>query len=448
VRFARWLPPLAAAGFVMSGSFKEAPPFNLLPIDLTVILAVVTLLTCVARVLRTRRLSRSTGIVLLGFVFLLPAILYAPHTVYATEKVSRLFTLTLLSALAPTLLIRTTDGVRRLLWSWVAVCSGIVLIAILSPQHVADYAGAARTAVGANTIALGRAAGLVIVVTVLGAMWRRLRPSVALPLIAVSIYALLQSGSRGPLLSVVAALLAVVTLAPKRPRSVAVVGLLLLVGGGIYYSFSQAPLYARERIAVAISGGLESASPERVELFRVAWHSIQTKPLGLGLGGFASIAPGGDLYPHNLPLEVWSEAGIFLGTLFLAWLVVQLIRGRAIATDFTGSAVFASFVFMLMNTLVSGDLNDNRVMFFALGIAAATASLRSAEIEGALVAASAELQRMPEDANSPPDRTLPSSIALDGRSLIVDASFRGRPHERRLPARTRPPGHFPLNSGQ
>jgi hypothetical protein len=72
------------------------------------------------------------------------------------------------------------------------------------------------------------------------------------------------------------------------------------------------------------------------------------------------------------------EAGLILGTIFLIWLAVGVCRAHSITVDFVGGTVFAVLVCLLGKALVSGDLNDNRVFFYVLGIALAAYGLARA----------------------------------------------------------------------
>ena len=88
--------------------------------------------------------------------------------------------------------------------------SGVAFILVLSgvfdPKTVSDYAGAPVTGLASTTIELGRASGLVMIVAVVGLVMRRVRWWVAVPAAALAGLAMLNSGSRGPLLAAIAAI--------------------------------------------------------------------------------------------------------------------------------------------------------------------------------------------------------------------------------------------------
>jgi O-antigen ligase len=146
--------------------------------------------------------------------------------------------------------------------------------------------------------------------------------------------------------------------------------------------FVAAPLYARERIATTAGGQLTGDLGTRLELYRLAADSVLGHPLGLGWGGYARVAVPGYAYPHDLPLEVLAEAGLVCGGIFLVWLVWTYATIWRVRAGFVGSAVAGLLTFGLLNALVSGDLNDNRTVFFTLGLGLAVAATAARERDG------------------------------------------------------------------
>ena len=82
--------------------------------------------------------------------------------------------------------------------------------------------------------------------------------------------------------------------------------------------------------------------------------------VGVGTGGYASIATTGALYPHNIVLEIGSELGI-LGLLafaaFVISVIVRLLRLIARGGESAGwsGLLLTLFVFSLVNAQFSGD---------------------------------------------------------------------------------------------
>jgi hypothetical protein len=353
----------------MAGYVKEAGLLAWLPFDMTLGLAILTALLVIIRLVTSPVPQQMHGVIL-AFVLLIPPVLYSASTDYGTDKVGRLFAFTFLSALAPVVLIRDRRDVARFLWALVAMGGVVVVSALINPQLSSDYADAPITTESVDTIGLGSAAGVVLVMFGIGLIWNSV-PLLAVVPAAAAVYVLLQSGSRGPLFSALLAVLAGVVLTRTRPRfrRIAVFGALLAVG--VLIAYSAAPAASRSRIAGFLEGDTAGSVDARVQLYHDAYESILKHPLGIGWGNYEGIAFGGYTYPHDLPLEVLAEAGVIFGGLFLLWICHVVIRTHRITTDFIGAAVFAIALFWLGKALVSGDINDNRVLFYALGVAVA-----------------------------------------------------------------------------
>lgn len=367
---AAWSPPVAAVGFVMAGLFKESDVLQLVPVDLTLFLAAAAALAIGIRVVRSP-VPRQLHGVLGAFLLLLPAAFFANVSSYGSDKVLRLFTFTLLAIAAPVVLIRTEADVRRFLWTWAVICGIVVSGAVFDPTPSGTYEGAPISAANIDTIALGSAAGVVLLVAALALMWRQLPWVIGIPIGGVAIVVLLQSGSRGPLISAAIAIGVAMLAAPRRPPLLRVIVVIAAAAGGIVAAFAAAPIYAQRRITAFFEGQTSGSVGVRVELYRSSLESILQHPLGTGIGQFERIAPLGLYYPHNLALEVLVESGIILGGLFLLWLLVAYVRTRSIARGFSGMCAFTLLTYLFANALTTGDLNNNRELFLALGIALA-----------------------------------------------------------------------------
>ena len=128
---------------------------------------------------------------------------------------------------------------------------------------------------------------------------------------------------------------------------------------------------------------LESiAYRERQQSWATAWEAFTAAPLlGHGPGGFAWIHHfGARTYPHNIALEIASEAGAVGLALLggLLWITVRriwtLCRSGA---PLTANAWFAIgfFFFALIGAMSVGDLIRNHFLFFAIGMVAGCTSL-------------------------------------------------------------------------
>lgn len=369
---------LAFAGFLSAGHFKADPRFAWIPVDLTLLTAAVTIgsmLWCCYR----QRFVLPVGAVrmlLLFLLFTLPLIWTDWHA-YAGEKSSRLLTLTALAALAPFVLCPDRAAVRRFVHALVLIGGVIALDAgaslLLSGRDLPRL-----TAFGASTIALGRDLGVPLIWLSMLAIERKIGAVPAVLALAGMGVLMVSSGSRGPLVAALGSLLIVGLLVYlRRPGLMIRFALAVATILGIFlYGMSAAPGPSEYRVRTFLQGDLGRSELSRLTAYEASWRLIQERPLGIGWGGFAShIDParqGGEVrqYPHNLFIETLLEAG-WLAGLYLAGLLggalYALFRYHYVAEV---RVTLALLCFALINALVSGDLNDNRLVFAltALGL--------------------------------------------------------------------------------
>ncbi|MDZ7315366.1 MAG: O-antigen ligase family protein [candidate division KSB1 bacterium] len=211
-------------------------------------------------------------------------------------------------------------------------------------------------------------------------------------LVVILTAAMLVSNSRGPIASFV--------------FSLAVLGLIniqhikikhLIQGGSailltIIVLFFILPEQVTSRYLDLFGGGsdvvskVHSAYTINTRLF--AWQtavsaalsSVRSFFFGIGSGGFSSLFYGLDvrLYPHNMLIEVFCELGLvglillishfyILFSLFFAKL--KNIGGQ---DKFTFLGFVMAAIFLTFSAQFSGDLNDNRRIWFFLGLALAS----------------------------------------------------------------------------
>lgn len=132
------------------------------------------------------------------------------------------------------------------------------------------------------------------------------------------------------------------------------------------------------------------------ELYKSAINAFFNKPvLELGIGGFSTYYTGVDQrsYPHDIFLKIGSELGILRSISFLAlvgfcfaYLMHLQRNSRNKKYIILPQQFLLLLLFMLLNSCVSGDINDNRAFFVWIGVAYALGNiLRSEEISKNLI---------------------------------------------------------------
>ena len=166
---------------------------------------------------------------------------------------------------------------------------------------------------------------------------------------------------------------------------------------GLVVSFTKLPEIATARVVTVWKSGyhMKEAAYARTEMFIWTARRIPEHPiLGHGTGAFATDRGGQDerAYPHNIILESLYEQGVVgavIVGLFL-WLIFRRWRqaSRFVYLYELDIGIFQIvhmagllFLFLFTQAMKSGDINDNRFMFFGAGLVIAAFSLVRRSVE-------------------------------------------------------------------
>lgn len=300
--------------------------------------------------------------------------LHPPVTDYGQQKVSHLITLTLLSALAATV-IRDERGITVLAGVWVASATFLAASTLAGAQNLS---GRAVGFDDANPIWLGRAidSGLVALVWLL--RHRRVRLRYGLPVLGVLVAAAFATGSRGPLVAAMVGVL-VILVADLRHRITTAVALVGVAAAGLAVVLLS-PIAATSRVAGLVTDPSATlADSARPALWSSTLKLIEQRPGGVGYGNWAD-ATGARIvaYPHDLWLEVTAEAGWLVGAALIAVTVavVAALWLRAPGRPHLALAL-GLLVTETIAVSVSGDLNA-RTFFCLLCLGYAALRMRPA----------------------------------------------------------------------
>ena len=185
------------------------------------------------------------------------------------------------------------------------------------------------------------------------------------------------AGSRGPVLSFILTVGVFVILSFKRIfLRVIVVGSLLSV---LWISFA-----ANEMSGIGKSDRLvtknSTSKNVRLKFINRSFELMSIYPLGVGIGNWQPYCnktkPYHLLrheYPHNLVLEVFSELGVIGGILLLLLLLKSIYFTFNRMLKYSNNSkiytlLFYLQVFLFINSLFSGSLNDSRLLFVIISI--------------------------------------------------------------------------------
>lgn len=330
---------------------------TLLGISFTTVAAAITLPVVVYEILRWLPRIHPVALFVLPLfgVFALHMIFVPPATAYGEDKVLKWLTITLMTALAASLL-RDEKSIHTFCWAWIVASTGLALVA------VTGFQGERAEGFDSNPIWLARAMGTALVMLFWLATQRKVRVPVLLVLSVLLAVGIIATGSRGPILAVGVGA-AMVAMFSNRYRIRKVIA--ILVGAGAaYWAVTVLPFFAESRFVSLLVDGDNDLS--RSIFWTVTPGVIKSHPGGVGVGNWSLYAgaPRQFEYPHNLFLEIFSEFGVAIGVAFMVLMVVLgillLRRGKEAPVAIAVLALLGSET---ANVFVSGDLNGRTFWF-------------------------------------------------------------------------------------
>lgn len=392
----------AAPGVIVlllyAGYIKESSAFRWVPADLTLMAAGLVIVGVVARLFTQKWVPKEVGPILGLFMVFSPALFWsAQNTSYGADKTGRLFTITLLCGLASVVLI---SSMRRVWWFlWWTVCFAVLMALLARFDPSTQHLYGRLAAEGSNTIAIGRAVGAGIVCLAGLLLAKRTRWWLAIPVCLFLALSLLGSGSRGPSVGVVAALISLSWLRQGRHRirdTVLTATFLILAG---WWALGRVNSFAVNRLSLLFADDQGDSIQARSAIFAKTLGVTLSTPQGLGWGDLEQVLSPSAKYPHNVLLEVFAEGGWLAGIALLCVMVIAIRRSRVVAP------ILGLLVFWTVNTFVSGDLNDNRALFALIGVALVAPRLVR-EAQGSGVAEASGSRRRPSQIPNSPQGTL------------------------------------------
>jgi O-antigen ligase len=387
-------PPVLLALFVFVPYFEAAPGIRSIPFDPTAGLAALVLLALALRLLsgepwRFPPAPYAIALAVLG-VLVLVGLFRSAAPNFGEEKTLKFFTVTLLTALSPFVLLTTRADVRRFLY---AIVAGGLLVTVLTPilpPTVAEgiatqYDTKGRYSFGGQIFPARFLCTAALVLLLLpGLVQTRSRWRWAGPVAALGVaYVALGFGARGPVGAFVVTLAAVALISSLRSTR-ALVGVLCAVAvAAAVLPFVTVPDSASQRISEAASNPVATLRGDtRWVLYQQALDMMAAHPIvGAGTGSYASyvgiVSPPRQrlLYPHNIFLELWAELGILAVVALLVIVIgaIWALMRRLAEADDGGERqllvlALGLLIFNVLVSQVSGDINDNRTVLLAAAL--------------------------------------------------------------------------------
>ena len=377
--------------FLFAWSYKADPKLGWVPIDLTQLFFILSVCSGIFIFLAEKKKfeKKATFIVLSGLTFILYILISLTWTlgdIYAQQKVLNFSTLTLWALIAGAFII-ASDKIR--LARFIKL---ILLIAVwIAAESIIEYINSGSDIINLNSgyLSLGYTLGMGVLICAAygflsdGILAKRIF------MIIMSLYflfVLFILGGRGPLLSTMLSLPVPLLFGSRLAQSnktklkkyagfftfiflvIALISFYLYLKGSL-----TATLY---RMFLLLEPGMGQSAGTRVEYYTISeslWLSAPVFGYGIGSWPILNGLPDMIFYPHNLVLEILVELGLIGLILFglIAFFALKgFIKQNKKRSIYWGSIVLMLFVNAFIGAMLSGDINDNRILFVLLGLMA------------------------------------------------------------------------------
>jgi O-antigen ligase len=373
-------PEITLGLFFLVGLVKGDPALSSSPVDLTVLTGtVIQAAVCYRLLARQRRLQLPVEyffyIPLLAMMLL--SLTYTPDLEGGLDKLLRFVCLTGIGIIAPFVLFDEFSKINR--FFFVLILGGVAL----AVNSLTMLGGEERmvSPSGLNT-ELGAACAVAIIL-----VWGLIFPRLSLmqriflyPVLGLLGIALIGSGGRFANVSTVICILVGALLCRKLFADILIAGGLGLVALPMIWIPQASFDYLRSLLHPSQAMGT------RNDLMWLGVRMFSEHPLlGVGAQGFRYFSPNPLTYnyPHNLILELGSEMGFIPALAFLAIAycafreIIRELRDPALRANPLVTTILLLLIYVFLDAMVSGDINDLRLMWFTFGLPFVSRNLAS-----------------------------------------------------------------------
>lgn len=378
--------------FLFSGIYKADYRFEWIPVDLTLLLFILSIISgffiLFQRDFKLKKYSWELILIGLSFViYILSSIIWSPGEVYKISKACRFCSLTFWSLFASSIIIsNSTQRIKRF-FVILLIFSILVGLEGLSVYLKSDGKSTVH-AFNANYLAFGRVIGIgfIIVFThMLFNIKKHFYQILGLTILSFFIWLLLNSGGRGPFLSI----LIVISIAliagfkfnfnakiiVKNYIPYLVIFILILTILFSYLFLSGNTSVTIKRVStIFIKEDMGSSIALRLQYYKNSFSLWIKNPIfGNGIGSWPILMDFGDKpgYPHNIFMEIAVELGLIGLVLFITLIMFAIHKLNLhchLRNNSLEMMIFLIFCFLFLRTLISGEINDHRAFFAILGL--------------------------------------------------------------------------------
>lgn len=395
-------PEISFALFLTAGVYKADPRLSFLPdfLDLTVLFGLLAITGIIFKiVIKKIKFILPPKEVFMPFIIIailgIFSLTYTIAPIYGTEKLLRFLTITSLAMFLPFFLFQDISSIRKFFTLYILLA--VMMIVDVVSMGVAPGQFEFHSAFGSNYLAMARTTGVAVIVVLfyfLPNSKNKIMSLFYLFSLAILTFGTFLSGGRGPVIALFMSIFTIICyvlfgmgkdlLFLKLKKSFlklfALIILPIIISVGLFTAYSDFFLTFSTRMEILLSeGGLDQ--PERIVRFEKAIDIVLSLPngiIGVGVGGFsvyyASFDDKRGDYPHNIFLEIGSELG-WIGLLAIIFLVYRsfsssllLLKTFILNKTHIAMTFFALLIYMIFNSSISGDVNDNRFLFTVIGL--------------------------------------------------------------------------------
>jgi O-antigen ligase len=375
--------------FLFAGSYKADPRFSWFPIDITIFFFGLSIISGLYIFITKQKLK--IKMIDLKFICLfgafagyaLVSLIWTPSIVYAHEKAFFICTILAWSVVATTMIISSNlERLKRFL----VICVLFGTWLSIEGFSVQVNKGEFINVLGGNYIGFSRILGLAAIVITYFLLFmskNKMTKLFSVSLLFFIVWNMLNAGARGPLLAFIISLVPIIYYGWKlKERTIKIHLSIVYVSGTCFLAFmyfvyqyfaNTLPTALLRLLVIFQEEGMGASAATRLAYYNQSldyWK--QNFLFGSGIGSWPILHNGVDVnnYPHNIFLEIGTELGLMGIVLFIV-MHVYLIKALHGANKkfYSFSLMITSIlIFYFINTLVSGDVNENRYYFAFLGI--------------------------------------------------------------------------------
>jgi O-antigen ligase len=353
------------------GLFKGDDRLASTPVDLTVLVGGAVILAVAGRLIfgkQSLRLPKEYLWYVPLLVMMVVSLFYAPDRAGGLDKTLRFIFLTGIGIVSPFVIFDSGARVRRFMWALVA---GGIALAVLSLPMLGGQDRFVSPS-GLNTeLGAACAVAIVIIWSMVFPEWPMFKRILVYPILGVLAIGLIGSGGRFANVAAGTCVLIATWFCRKLGRDL----VLIFIAGMLALPFVWIPDASIEYLSSLAHP--PQAMGTRSGLMELGVKIATEHPfLGVGIEGYRFHSPNPITYnfPHNIALELASEMGFvaafaFIGLMVMSFIaVIKLLRDPETAGSPLVHTAFLLLIFEFLDSMVSGDINDLRFMWFVIGL--------------------------------------------------------------------------------